>query len=119
MLLQAKIDGEVMGIDPDSVTSREYKEIKSYTGLGMVSFWRSTEQLGGEDMAVEVLDVLRWLMKKRAGSATFLTAEPDDYSPAEFIVSIMEMNKDAIEAAAAEAEDPKVSDPTTEELPKS
>lgn len=105
--LRVELDGKPYSLDPDSITSREYKSIRAHTGYSMNKFWEAVQRMG-ESTDVEVIDVLHWLFRKRAGEASDLFTD-DEYSPAHFLMSLVSLN--ALDEAVAE--DPKAESSTT------
>jgi hypothetical protein len=90
-------------LDPDSITSREYKQIKAATGLSINKFWQTISAFG-EDVDAEILDVLHWLFLKRSGEADLLDNVPD-YVVADFLLSFVESNSDNDAEKDADTED--------------
>lgn len=78
VLLEIDWLGKRYSLDPESVTSREFKAIRVHTGLGPLQFLA----LFSNEMAVgvltpELLDVFYWLFLKRGGHE--LELGEDDY----------------------------------------
>ena len=94
-------------LDLGSITSREYKTIKSYTGLRIGQFERALYNIRVDGLDPEVLDALMWMFKKRAGEDAMI-GEDDSYRPMDFISNLTFVADDDEEAA----EVPKVSDGT-------
>lgn len=94
-------DGARYELDVDSITAREFKQIKTHTGLKAGQFVKSLSSL--DDMDAEVAVALLWLFKTRAGEAA---AFEDD-------VPVLAMLGALTSVSEAEDEAPKAEDGTS------
>ena len=58
------IDGKKYSLDPESVTIRESKEIRRYTGRGITKL---LSDIDPADPSEDLIETLVYLMRKRAG----------------------------------------------------
>jgi hypothetical protein len=68
------IDGKDYSLDPESITVRESKEIRGYTGKGIAKLLSGIDP---SDPSEELIEILVYLMRKRAGEEVSIDANQD------------------------------------------
>ena len=98
--LVVDFDGQHLTLDLDGISSKEFKEIRKQTGLSAIEFMTKMEAGISTADIEDLLDVLHWLMVRRAGSNIDL--ESDDYPFARFMLAFLESNQKETEVPKAE-----------------